>query len=149
MNLKFSGTEKWQEEIDVRDFVQQNYEPFEGEPDFLSGPTERTRKMWEKCSKLLWKELENGGVLDVDVDTVADINAYDAGYIDEDKELIVGLQTDAPLKRTLNTYGGIRMARQAAEAYGYKVNEDIEKIFTEYRKTHNDGVYDVYNPELR
>lgn len=145
---KFKGR-KWREEIDVRDFVQENYSLYTGGSSFLLGPTLRTKKMWKECSELLWKELENNGVLDVDVDTVADINAYDAGYIDKDEELIVGLQTDAPLKRTLNTYGGIRMAQQAAEAYGYQVKPEIEEIFTKYRKTHNDGVYDVYTPDLR
>jgi len=129
----FKGT-KWREEIDVRDFIQENFIPYLAEPTFLAGPTPRTRKLWEKCSELLWQEVEKGGVLDVDVDTVADINAYEAGYIDKDAEIIVGLQTDAPLKRTLNVYGGIRMARQAAEAYGYKVNPRIEEIFTKYRK---------------
>ncbi len=140
---------KWNKEIDVRDFVQKNYTPYKGDESFLAEATARTKKLWNKCSKLIWKELENDGVLDVDVDTVADINAYDAGYIDKDLEKIVGLQTDAPLKRTLNVYGGIRMAQQAAEAYGYKVNEEIEEVFTKYRKTHNDGVYDAYTPELR
>ncbi|TDX51809.1 formate C-acetyltransferase [Orenia marismortui] len=140
---------KWQDEVDVRDFVQRNYLPYEGDDSFLAGPTERTTKVWEKCSELIWKEIENDGVLDVDANTVADINAYDAGYIDEDLEKIVGLQTDAPLKRTLNVYGGIRMANQAAEAYGYEVSDKIKEIFTTYRKTHNDGVFDVYNPELR
>jgi len=149
MDLKSFEGRKWREEIDVRDFIQQNYTPYTEGASFLAGPTSRTKKLWDKCSKLLWKELENGGVLDVDVDTVADINAYGAGYIDKDEELIVGLQTDAPLKRTLNTYGGIRMAKTAAEAYGYDINPEIEEIFTKYRKTHNDGVYDAYTPELR
>jgi len=149
MDLKSFEGRKWREEIDVRDFIQENYSPYTGGASFLAGPTSRTKELWDKCSKLLWKELENGGVLDVDVDTVADINAYDAGYIDKDEELIVGLQTDAPLKRTLNTYGGIRMAKTAAEAYGYDINPEIEEIFTKYRKTHNDGVYDAYTPELR
>ncbi|GAB6137177.1 formate C-acetyltransferase [Halanaerobaculum tunisiense] len=140
---------KWEEEIEVRNFVQQNYTPYEGDDSFLAGPTERTEKLWEECSDLLWQEIENDGVLDVDVETVSDIDAYDAGYIDQELEKIVGLQSDEPLKRTLNTYGGIRMARQAAEAYGYEVDEEIDEIFTKYRKTHNDGVYDVYTPELR
>ncbi|GAB6099626.1 formate C-acetyltransferase [Halanaerocella petrolearia] len=140
---------KWEREIDVRDFVQQNYEPYTGDDSFLAGPTDRTEKLWEECSELLWKEIENDGVLDVDAETVSDINAYDPGYIDKDLEKIVGLQSDEPLKRTLNTYGGIRMARQAAEAYGYEVDEEIDEIFTKYRKTHNDGVYDAYTPELR
>ncbi|ACL71062.1 formate C-acetyltransferase [Halothermothrix orenii] len=140
---------RWQKEIDVRDFIQQNYTPYTGDSSFLEGPTDRTRQLWEECQKLLWQEIEEGGVLDIDVDTVSDINAYEAGYINRDLEKIVGLQTDKPLKRTLNVYGGIRMARQAAEAYGYKVNEQIEKVFNNYRKTHNDGVYDVYTPELR
>ena len=134
MSLDVFKGSKWREEVDVRDFIQENFTPYLGEPSFLKGATPRTKKLWDQCSKLLWEELEKGGVLDVDVDTVADINAYEAGYIDKDAELIVGLQTDAPLKRTLNVYGGIRMARQAAEAYGYKVNPEIEEIFTRYRK---------------
>ncbi len=149
MDLKSFEGRKWRDEIDVRDFIQENYTPYIEGASFLAGPTSRTKELWEKCSKLLWKELKNGGVLDVDVDTVADINAYDAGYIDKNKEIILGLQTDAPLKRTLNTYGGIRMAKAAAEAYGYDINPKIEEIFTKYRKTHNDGVYDAYTPELR
>lgn len=140
---------KWQKEVDVRDFVQQNYKLYQEDVSFLAPATKRTQKLWDQCSDLLWQELENDGVLDVDVETVADINAYQAGYIDEELEKIVGLQTDAPLKRTLNTYGGIRMAKQAAKAYGYEINEDIEEVFTKYRKTHNDGVYDAYTPELR
>ena len=146
--MDFKGR-KWREEIDVRDFVQENFSPYTGGVSFLEGPTKRTEGIWEKCSELLWQEHENGGVLDVDVDTVSDINAYKAGYIDRDKEIVLGLQTDAPLKRTLNVYGGIRMAQQAAEAYGYKVNPEISEVFTKYRKTHNDGVFDVYTPELR
>lgn len=149
MYLKSFKGRKWREEIDVRDFIQENYIPYTGEASFLSKPTQRTKELWKKCLELLRKELKNGGVLDVDVDTVADINAYDAGYIDKEKEIIIGLQTDVPLKRTLNTYGGIRMAQQAAKAYGYQVNPEIEEIFTKYRKTHNDGVYDAYTPELR
>lgn len=147
--MKEFGGEKWREEIDVRDFVVNNYELYRGDEAFLAGPTARTEKIWEQCRELLWKEVENDGVLDVDVDRVADINAYEPGYIDQELEKIVGLQTDEPLKRTLNTYGGIRMARKAAEAYGYEVNEEIDEIFSKYRKTHNDGVYDVYTPELR
>mgnify|MGYP006281146071 FL=1 len=147
-DLNFAGV-NWKEEIDVRNFVMTNYQQYTGDESFLAGPTTRTEKLWEQCKDLLWEEIENDGVLDVDVDTVADINAYDPGYIDQDSEEIVGLQTDEPLKRTLNTYGGIRMARKAAEAYGYEVNEEIDEIFTKYRKTHNDGVYDVYTPELR
>lgn len=146
--MVFKGR-KWREDIDVRDFIQENYSPYTGGASFLEGPTKRTEELWKKCTELLWKEHEKGGVLDVDVDTVSDINAYDAGYIDKDREIIVGLQTDAPLKRTLNVYGGIRMAQQAAEAYGFKVNPEISEIFTKYRKTHNDGVFDVYTPELR
>ncbi|AGB42467.1 formate acetyltransferase 1 [Halobacteroides halobius DSM 5150] len=140
---------KWEEEIEVRDFVQQNYTPYRGDDSFLAGPTNRTEKLWNECSELLWEEIENDGVLDVDTETVSDIDAYDAGYIDKSLEKVVGLQSDEPLKRTLNTYGGIRMARQAAEAYGYEVDEEIDEIFTKYRKTHNDGVYDAYTPELR
>ena len=146
--LELKG-QRWEEEIDVRDFVQQNYTPYTGGADFLAGPTRRTEDLWRQSSELLKKERENDGVLAIDTKTVADINAYDAGYIDKEQEIIVGLQTDQPLKRTLNTYGGIRMARQAAEAYGEKVDPEIDEIFTKYRKTHNDGVYDAYTPEIR
>jgi len=146
--FKLSG-QRWKEEIDVRDFVQQNYTPYKGGPQFLEGPTERTENLWKESSKLLKKERENDGVLAIDTETVADIDAYEAGYIDKEEEIIFGLQTDEPLKRTLNTYGGIRMARQAAEAYGEEVDPKIDEIFTKYRKTHNDGVYDAYTPEIR
>ena len=141
--------QKWKDEIEVREFVQQNYTPYQGGADFLETATERTKDIWEQSSKLLKKERENNGVLAIATETVADINAYDAGFIDRDKEIIVGLQTDQPLKRTLNTYGGIRMARQAAEAYGEEVDPKINEIFTKYRKTHNDGVYDAYTDEIK
>ncbi|MGM0548873.1 MAG: formate C-acetyltransferase [Bacillota bacterium] len=144
----FKG-KRWQEEIDVRNFVQENYSPYTGGADFLKKATKRTRELWQQSSELLKAERENNGVLAIDTKTVADINAYDPGYLDQEKEIIVGLQTDQPLKRTLNTYGGIRMARQAAAAYGQKVDPKIDEIFTKYRKTHNDGVYDAYTPEIR
>lgn len=144
----FKG-KRWQEEIDVRNFVQENYSPYTGGADFLKKATKRTRELWQQSSELLKAERENNGVLAIDTKTVADINAYDPGYLDQEKEIIVGLQTDQPLKRTLNTYGGIRMARQAAAAYGQKVDPEIDEIFTKYRKTHNDGVYDAYTPEIR
>ena len=146
--LELKG-QRWEEEIEVRDFVQQNYTPYTGGADFLAAATERTKEIWKQSSKLLKQERENDGVLAIDTETAADINAYDAGYIDQEQEIIVGLQTDQPLKRTLNTYGGIRMARQAAAAYGEKVDPKIDEIFTKYRKTHNDGVYDAYTPEIR
>ncbi|SFL51818.1 formate C-acetyltransferase [Halanaerobium salsuginis] len=149
MQLDSLAGNKWKSEIDVRDFVQHNYQEYLDDASFLAPATERTEKLWEKCLALLKQERENDGVLDIDTNTVSDINAYDAGYIDQENEKIFGLQTDAPLKRTVNTYGGIRMARQATEAYGKKLDPEIDEIFTKYRKTHNDGVYDVYTPEIR
>ncbi len=144
---KFKG-ENWKNEINVRDFIQNNYKFYEGNEEFLTETTERTNKVWSKCSELLKEELKKG-VLDIDVDHVAGINAYDAGYIDKDNEVIVGLQTDAPLKRIVNPYGGIRMVYSSLKAYNYTLNADIEKHFNTYRKTHNQGVFDAYTNEIR
>ncbi len=138
----------WQEEINVREFIRTNYKPYEGNSDFLSGPTERTSRLMAKLNKLLKKEMENGGVLDIDTTTVSSLCNYAPGYLDKDEEIIVGLQTDAPLKRGVNPFGGIRMARSACEAYGRKLGEDIEEYFT-YRTTHNDGVFRVYTDEMK
>lgn len=138
----------WTEEIDIRDFIQKNYTPYEGGPDFLEGITKKTEDVWEKSKELLKVELEKG-VVDIDTDTISGIAAYKPGYIDKENEVIVGFQTDAPLKRIVNPFGGIRMAVQAAEAYGYKVNENIVDIFTKYRKPHNQGVFDAYTDEMR
>ncbi|MFY9377822.1 MAG: pyruvate formate lyase family protein, partial [Peptococcia bacterium] len=139
----------WTETIDVRDFIQQNYNPYEGTEDFLQGPTNKTKKLWAACEELLQKEAANGGILDIDTRIVAGIDAYEPGYIDQVNEVIVGLQTDQPLKRSVNPYGGIRMAKEALEAYGYEVTPEMEYIFSHYRKTHNQGVFDAYTPEIR
>lgn len=138
----------WMNEIDVRDFIQKNYTVYEGDKSFLVGPTDKTKKVWEKCSELIIEEI-NKGILDVDTKTVSGVDAYAPGYIDKDNETIFGLQTDAPLKRITNPFGGIRMAEQALESYGYKVDEEMHEIFTKYRKTHNQGVFDAYTEEIR
>ena len=140
---------KWQSEINVRDFIQRNYTPYDGDSSFLAGPTEATTKLWQECCDLFKKERENGGVLDMDTKIVSTITSHGAGYIDKDLETIVGLQTDAPLKRSLQPFGGIRMAETSCKSYGYEVDPEIIEIFTKYRKTHNQGVFDVYTPEMR
>ncbi|GAE89009.1 formate C-acetyltransferase [Acetivibrio straminisolvens] len=139
----------WCQEIDVRDFIIKNYTPYEGDDSFLAGPTEKTRKLWEKVSELLKKERENGGVLDVDTRTISTITSHKPGYIDRELEVVVGLQTDEPLKRAIMPFGGIRMVVKGAEAYGHKVDPDVVETFTKHRKTHNQGVYDVYTQEMR
>ncbi len=139
----------WQREIDVRNFIQKNYTLYEGDAGFLAGPTERTKKVWSKCEALLAEELKKGGVLDVETHTISGICNFAPGYIDKDNEVIVGLQTDAPLKRMVNLYGGVRMAKQSLEAYGYTLDPDIERHFCEYRKTHNEGVFDAYPKRVR
>ena len=149
-----TGTEdfvggKWQNEINVRDFIQRNYTLYEGDSSFLAPPTEATKKLWKKCTDLFKKERENGGVVDMDTKIVSTITSHKAGYIDKSLEKIVGLQTDKPLKRSLQPFGGIRMAQTACQSYGYKVDDEITEIFTKYRKTHNQGVFDVYTPEMR
>ncbi|SKA75017.1 formate C-acetyltransferase [Clostridium sp. USBA 49] len=138
----------WMNEIDVRDFIQKNYTVYEGDKSFLVGPTDKTKKVWDKCSKLILEEIKKG-ILDVDTKTISGIDAYEPGYIDKDNEVIVGLQTDAPLKRITNPWGGIRMAEGALNSYGYKVDEKMHEIFTKYRKTHNQGVFDAYTEEMR
>ncbi len=140
---------KWQSEINVRDFIQKNYTPYDGDSSFLAGPTEATTKLWEECCELFKKERENGGVLDMDTKIVSTITSHGAGYIDKDLETIVGVQTDAPLKRSLQPFGGIRMAETSCKSYGYEVDSEVSEIFTKYRKTHNQGVFDVYTPEMR
>ncbi|PWL45043.1 MAG: formate acetyltransferase, partial [Clostridiales bacterium] len=139
---------KWQDEINVRDFIQQNYTVYEGDESFLSGATERTNHLMKRLNNLLQVEREYGGVLDIDTATVSSLTSYKPGYFDKEKELIVGLQTNRPLKRGVNPFGGIRMARNACEAYGYQMSEKIEEEFT-YRTTHNDGVFRVYTDEMR
>jgi formate C-acetyltransferase len=139
----------WCGEIDLRDFIQHNYEPCTGGADFLQGPSADTLKLWEKLKVLLTEENRKGGTLDVDTETVSGINAYSPGYIDRSLEKIVGLQTDAPLKRAVMPYGGIRMAAKACEAYGYTLSPEMEKVFTRYRTTHNDGVFSAYTEEMK
>ncbi len=138
----------WTENIDVRDFIQKNYELYEGDKSFLKGTTEKTKKVWDKASSLILQELKKG-ILDVDTETVSGINSFKPGYIDREYETIVGLQTDAPLKRITNPFGGTRMAEQSLEEYGYKMSEKMHDIFTNYRKTHNQGVFDAYSEETR
>lgn len=140
---------KWQQEINVRDFIQKNYTPYEGDASFLAEPTEATTKLWQECCDLLKKERDNGGVLDMDTKVVSTITSHGAGYIDKSLETIVGLQTDAPLKRSMQPFGGIRMAETSCKSYGYEVDPEVAEIFTKYRKTHNQGVFDVYTPEMK
>ena len=139
---------KYEQEINVRDFIQTNYTPYEGDANFLAKPTARTSALMDKVNALLKQESEKGGVLDVDTEHVSSLLSYPAGYIDRKQEIIVGLQTDEPLKRGVNPFGGIRMARQACEAYGYKLSDIIETEF-KYKTTHNDGVFHVYTDEMR
>ncbi|MBO5312516.1 MAG: formate C-acetyltransferase [Clostridia bacterium] len=139
----------WETEINVRDFIQKNYTPYDGDDSFLQGPTKATLDLWEQVSDLKRQEIENGGVLDMDTRTISTITSHGAAYIDKDKEQIVGLQTDKPLKRSLQPYGGIRIAVQACKKNGYDVDPEVIEFFTEHRKTHNAGVFDVYTPEMR
>ena len=145
----FDKSGEWTTEIDVRGFIQANYTPYEGDSKFLAGPTEKTKKLWDEVLDLYKKERENGGVLDADCKTPSSINAYDAGYIDKDLEEIVGLQTDAPLKRAIMPNGGIRIVEKSAQSYGFKVDPETEYIYHNLRKTHNDGVFQVYTPDIR
>lgn len=139
----------WETKIDVRDFIQRNYIPYEGDGTFLKGPTEATSQLWQETLKLMEKEREAGGVLDMDTRTVSTITSHKAAYLDREKEKIVGFQTDAPLKRALQPYGGIRMAVKACEDNGYTVDPEVVEYFTVHRKTHNAGVFDAYTPEMR
>ena len=145
----FNTQGEWTKEIDVRGFIQANYTPYEGNDDFLVGATEKTQKLWNNVTDLYKQERENGDVLDVDVKTPSRINAYAPGYINKELEEIVGLQTDAPLKRAIMPNGGIRIVEKSCESYGYKVDENIEYIYHNLRRTHNDGVFAVYTPEIR
>lgn len=145
---KFSG-QKWREEINVRDFIMTNYTEYRGDDSFLEGPTQDTKDLWDQVMELTLKEREKGGVLDMDTSIVSTITSHAAGYLNKDKEKIVGFQTDKPFKRSFQPFGGIRVAEGAAESYGYTPDEEIHKIFTDYRKTHNQGVFDVYTPEMR
>ena len=144
----FKG-EKWKKEIDVRDFIQNNYTPYEGDDSFLAEATDRTKKLWDDVLELYKKERENGGVLDADTKTPSAVNAYEAGYIEKDLEQIVGLQTDAPLKRAIMPAGGIRIVEKSAESYGLEVDPETRYIYHNLRKTHNDGVFSVYTPDIR
>ncbi|MGF6948828.1 formate C-acetyltransferase [Neobacillus sp. B4I6] len=138
----------WSNEVNVRDFILKNFTPFEGDDSFLAGPTEATTKLWDQVMELTKQERENGGVLDMDTETVSTITSHGPGYLNEDLEKIVGVQTDKPFNRSMQPFGGIRMAKAACEAYGYELNPEIEKIFTEFRKTHNQGVFDAYTDEM-
>ena len=138
----------WMKEVNVRDFIQANYHVYEEDESFLADKSEKTDKIWSRCETLLKEELKKH-VLDIDTDHMSGIDAYEAGYIDKDNEVIVGLQTDAPLKRIVNPYGGIRMVYSELEAYGYKLNPEVDKYFNEFRKTHNQGVFDAYTEEIR
>ena len=140
----FTGGD-WQKEINVRDFIQKNYTPYDGDGAFLAPATERTVRMREKFAALLAAEREKGGVLDIDTETVITIDAFGPGYLDRENEVIVGLQTDEPLKRACNPFGGMRMVRDACKAYGYEVSPRIEEEFR-HHKTHNDGVFSAYTP---
>ena len=144
----FEGKE-WKDEVNVRNFIQSNYTPYEGNEDFLVEPTERTKELWNKVLELYKEETKNGGVLDVDASTVSTISSHAAGYIDKSLEKIVGLQTDAPLKRAIMPNGGIRIVEKSCESANVKVSPEIETIFNNYRRTHNDGVFAAYTPEIR
>ncbi|QSB49226.1 formate C-acetyltransferase [Parageobacillus toebii] len=144
----FKGS-KWKKSIDVRDFILNNVTVYYGDESFLEGPTEATKKLWEQVMELSKQEREKGGVLDMDTSIVSTITSHRPGYLNKDLEKIVGFQTDKPFKRALMPFGGIRMAQQSCEAYGYKVSDEVKKIFTEYRKTHNQGVFDVYTEEMK
>ena len=144
----FKGS-KWQDEVDVRDFIQNNYKPYNVDESFLEGPTESTNTLWEKLQKLQKEERAKGGVLDMETEVVSSLTAYGPGYLDKDLEKVVGLQTDKPLKRAFMPYGGIRMSEEACETYGYKPSEKLHEIFTKYHKTHNDAVFSAYTPEMR
>lgn len=153
MNFKewdgFNKHVDWTNEINVRDFIQANYTPYTGDSAFLANPTNRTKQLWDEVLVLYKLENEKGGVLDADVSTPSSVNAYEPGYINKSLEQIVGLQTDKPLKRAIMPNGGIRIVEKSCEAYGYQVDDKIKEIYSKYRKTHNDGVFDVYTPDIR
>ena len=140
---------KWQTTIDIRDFIQQNYLPYSGNGDFLANVTPRTEKLWDNCSQLLTQERNKDGVLDIDTQTVSTITAHKPGYIDQSLEIIVGLQTDAPLKRSVIPSGGVRMAEQACAAYGYKLSPEISNIYHNHVTTHNTAVFNMYTTEMK
>ena len=138
----------WQDSINVRDFIQTNYTPYEGDASFLAGPTARTQALSDKLQALLAEEHARGGVLDIDTETVSSLCTFAPGYLDKENEIIVGLQTDAPLTRSVNPFGGINMTRKACKAYGYELSKKVEDEF-QFRTTHNDGVFRVYNDAIR
>ncbi len=140
---------RWHEKIDVENFIVNNYTPYDGNEDFLACSSKKTGQLWEECKELLKAETIKGGVLDIDTETISEITSFSPGYINKEQESIVGLQTDKPLKRPVVPYGGIRMAVKACEKYGYSLSGNIKGIFEKYRKTHNDGVFDVYTPEMK
>ncbi len=149
---EWNGFQKgdWESEINVRDFIQRNYTPYEGDSSFLAGTTEKTERLWNKVLDLYKEEHSSqGSVLDIDTKTISTVSSHDAGYIDKDIEEIVGLQTDSPLKRAIMPFGGIRIVEKSCEAYGKKVDEKVDEIFHKYRKTHNDGVFSAYTPDIR
>lgn len=142
----------WKEEINVRDFIQNNYKPYDGDESFLAEPTEATNKLWQELQKLQKEERAKNGVLDMETEIVSSLTSYGPGYIKDelkDMEAVVGLQTDKPLKRAFMPYGGIKMSEEACTTYGYEPSEKLHEIFHEYHKTHNDAVFDCYTPEMR
>ena len=140
---------KWESDIDVRDFIQKNYTPYDGDQSFLEGPTEATDKLWGELKELQKEERAKGGVLDMETEVVSGITAYGAAYLDKDLEKVVGLQTDKPLKRAFMPYGGIKMAEQSCQMYGYTPSPKLHEIFTKYHKTHNQAVFDAYTDEMK
>ncbi|MCY8241203.1 formate C-acetyltransferase [Bacillus haynesii] len=142
-------TNVWQKEVNVRDFILSNFEPYQGDESFLEPPTEATSALWDHVMDLTKKERENGGVLDMDTEIVSTITSHGPGYLDKGLEKVVGVQTDEPFKRSLQPFGGIRMAKQACESYGFELNEEVERVFTDYRKTHNQGVFDAYTDGMK
>src|SRR5690554_2365750 len=155
MNLKYSPNWDgfkggiWQEDIDVRDFIQKNYTPYEGDESFLAPATEATKTLWQQVLDYKAEEIKRGGVYDAETRVASRITSYGPGYLNKDLEQIVGVQTDKPFKRGLLPFGGIRMAEQALNAYGYELDPDTKLVFDKYRKTHNDGVFSIYNDEIR
>ena len=139
----------WQNEVNVRDFILKNFTPYTGDESFLAGPTESTSKLWDQVMELTKQEREAGGVLDADTKVVSTITSHGPGYLNKELEQIVGFQTDKPFKRSLMPFGGIRMAKTALESYGFELDKEVEQIFTDWRKTHNQGVFDAYTPEMR
>ena len=144
----FIGGE-WEREVNVRDFIQKNYHPYDGDESFLAPPTQNTKDLWDQVMELSRKEREAGGVLDMDTKVISTITSHAPGYLDKEKEKIVGVQTDKPFKRALQPYGGIRMAQKACADNGYTLDPEVEEFFSTHRKTHNAGVFDAYTPEMR